>query len=207
MSEGRFLRQNWRVRDSSESASEVLEAERSSNGLIKWVATLIAKCVSSVTLWLESAHQLVPLSLLQFMSSVRMVGIGIRMAGGFKTFTDDVKAAAPQIEPTLEAALRKYDVHEDIITAFRCNCIKSQAVFIALDRTVEALQRHSRKRLGWMQGFDHKRELAQLIAAWEESKIQSETKNKVDAVALAHGEPTSLSSASRLGEHHERFLR
>ena len=36
------------------------------------------------------------------------------MAGGFKTFTDYVKAAAPQLEPTLEAALRKYDVHEDI---------------------------------------------------------------------------------------------
>ena len=31
-------------------------------------------------------------------------------------------------------------------------------------------------------------------------KIQPETKNKVDAVAWAHGEPVS-----RLGEHHERF--
>ena len=41
------------------------------------------------------------------------------------------------------------------------------------------------------QDFAHKRELAQLIAAWEESKIQSETKKKVDAVARAHGEPIS----------------
>ena len=41
------------------------------------------------------------------------------------------------------------------------------------------------------QGYAHKRELAELIAAWEESKIQSETKNKVDAVARAHGEPIS----------------
>ena len=35
------------------------------------------------------------------------------------------------------AALRKYDVHEDIITDFRCNRTGSQAVFIALDRTTE----------------------------------------------------------------------
>ena len=41
--------------------------------------------------------------------------------------------------------------------------------------------------------FANKSELAQLIATWEESKIQSETKTKVDAVAQA------------LGEHHEMF--
>ena len=34
------------------------------------------------------------------------------MAGAFKTFPDDVKATAPQLEPTLEAVLRKCDVHE-----------------------------------------------------------------------------------------------
>ena len=55
----------------------------------------------------------------------------------FTVFSDSAKAAAPQLEPTLEAALRNYDVHEDIITGFRC--IKSQAVFIALNRTVEGL--------------------------------------------------------------------
>ena len=42
--------------------------------------------------------------------------------------------------------------------------------FIALDGTAEGLTE---------------------VAAWEEGKIQTETKNKVDAVAQAHGEPIS----------------
>ena len=134
--------------------------------------------MASVTFWLESA--------LHSGHSPRAVYSARSwcwdtMAGAFKTLTDDFKAAAPQLGPTLEAALRKYGVHEDIITAFRCKRIKSRTVFIALDRTVECLTER----------FAHKRELAQLIAAWEESKIQSETKNKVDAVTRAHGEPIS----------------
>ena len=111
----------------------------------------------------------------------------------FTKFSDADKAAAPQLEPTLEAALRKYDVHEDIITGFRCNRIKSQAVFVALNRTVEGITDTLKEAFGVdpSKGFVHKRELAQLIAAWEECKIQSETKSKVDAVARAHGEPIS----------------
>ena len=111
----------------------------------------------------------------------------------FYVFSDSAKAAAPLHEPTREAALRKHDVHEGIIAGFHCNRIKSQAVFIALDRTVEGLT-ETLKEAFWVdasKGFAHKSELAQLIAAWEESKIQSETKTKVDAVARALGEPIS----------------
>ena len=66
-------------------------------------------------------------------------------------------------------------------------------MFIALDRTVEGLTETLKEALGVdaSKGFAHKRELAQLIAAWEESKIQSETNNRVDAVARANGEPIS----------------
>ena len=35
------------------------------------------------------------------------------------------------------------------------------------------------------------KEMAKVIASWKESRIQSETKAKVDAVARAHGEPVS----------------
>ena len=58
----------------------------------------------------------------------------------FTTFSDAAKAAAPQLEPTLEAALRKYDVHEDIITGFRCNRIKSQYLS-CMPATIEDLRR------------------------------------------------------------------
>ena len=67
---------------------------------------------------------------------------------GFTVFSDSAKAAAPQLEPTLEAALRKYDVHEDIITGCRCNRIKSQVAFIALDRTVEGLTETLKEAFG-----------------------------------------------------------
>ena len=53
-------------------------------------------------------------------------------------------------------------------------------------------------------GFAHRRELAQLTAAWEEGKIKSETKTEVDAVARA-SRRAHLSSARSLGEHHVRF--
>ena len=65
----------------------------------------------------------------------------------FKTFPENVQSAAPQLEPTLEAALRKYEVHEDISTGFRCKRMKSLAVFVALDRTVEGRRIRSKKRL------------------------------------------------------------
>ena len=135
--------------------------------------------MSSVTLWLESTlHSCHSPRSVYFVRS----WYWDTMAGAFKTNTDDVKAAV----------LQKYDVHDDI-TAFRCNRIRSQVVFIALDRTVEGITETLKEAFGVdaSQGFTHKRELAELIAAWEESKIQSETKNKVDAVARAHGEPIS----------------
>ena len=91
---------------------------------------------SSATLWLESAFFLVP-----FLACRPLAAYAVRsgIMASFTTFSDAAKAAALQLEPTLEAALRKYDVHEDIIPGFRCNRIKSQAVFVALDRTVEGL--------------------------------------------------------------------
>ena len=145
---------------------------------------------SSATLRLESAFFLVP-----FLACRPLAAYAVRsgIMAYFTTFSDAAKAAVPQLEPTLEAALRKYDVDEDIITGFRCNRIKSQAVFVALDRTMDGLTDTLKEAFGVdpSKGFAHKHELAQLIAAWEESKVQCETKTKVDAVSRSHGEPTS----------------
>ena len=120
-------------------AAQLLGAKRTSR-----VATLVQTSMSSATLWLESASHQSPLS------ARSLTPYAVVRVSGFMVFSDSAKAAAPQLEPTLEAALRKYDVHENIITAFRCNFVKSQAVVIALDRTVEGLTGLSKKLLGWM---------------------------------------------------------
>ena len=83
----------------------------------------------------------------------------------FTTFSDAAKAAAFQLEPTLEAALRKYDVHEDIITGFRCNRIKSQA------GRWKASPTPSRKRSVWI-AANALLTSASSHAEWEESKVQ-----------------------------------
>ena len=176
-----------RVRDSSASASEVLKAESSANLSCEGESHRTSELssyemahaggadgqtwsTSSATLWLESAFFLVP-----FLACRPLAAYAVRrgIMASFTTFSDAAKAAAPQLEPTLEAALRKYDVHEDIITGFRCNRIKSQAVFVALNRTVEGLADTLKEAFGVdpSKAFAHKRELAQHIAAWEESKI------------------------------------
>ena len=96
----------------------------------------------------------------------------VRMSG-FTIFTEDAKAAAPQ--------------------RFRCNRIKSQTVFHRAQPDSGRPHRDTQRSVWGMpaKALPTKREMAQLIAAWEESKIQSETKNRVDAVARAHGEPIS----------------
>ena len=40
--------------------------------------------------------------------------------------------------------------------------------------------------------FAHKREMSRLISAWKQARLASEAKQQVDAVAKAHGVPTTL---------------
>ena len=113
----------------------------------------------------------------------------------FCTFTVEQQGTAPHLDPSLEAVLRSHGVHDEIIMNFRCNDVLSQAVFVALDSSEEGLRSVAKDAFGidlsTEGGFIHKREMAKVIASWKESRIQSETKTKVDAVARAHGEPVS----------------
>ena len=104
--------------------------------LIKWVHIVIGKFLSSVT-----ALHSCPLS-----------PPAVLRVSGFTEFSDDAKVAAPELQPTLEAALRKY-------AQVRCprgcqhrvpfaNRIKSQAVFIALDQTVEGVTETLKEAFG-----------------------------------------------------------
>ena len=86
-------------------------------------------------------------------------------------------------------------VHDEIIMNFRCNDVLSQAVFVALDSSEEGFRSVAKDPFGIdlssEGGFSHKRKMAKVIASWKESRLQSESKANVDAVARAHGEPVS----------------
>ena len=92
---------------------------------------------------------------------------------------------APQLDPSLE---------EEVIMAFRCQEVLTSAVFVALDSNEEGLKKTT-KAFGInaeSNDFVHKREMAKLVTAWQQGKIQRETKLKVAAVSRAHGEPVSM---------------
>ena len=70
-------------------------------------------------------------------------------------------------------------------------------LLVALDTTEEAPRLICKEAFGIdpSKGFTHKRELANVVKAWKEAKVQTETKVKYDSVARAQGEPVSMLSA------------
>ena len=125
------------------------------------------------------------------------------MPAKFIEFSAEEIANAPQLEPALEGLLRSQNLHEEVITAFRCNEIVSRAVFVSLDTSIEGLTKTAETfGIKVSSGeFIHKREMAKLIAAWQQGKVDQDTKQKVDAVCKAHGEPISM-----LPEDYESLL-
>ena len=109
-------------------------------------------------------------------------------------FTDEIKAKFQPLEPAFENLLRSSNVHEDVINALRMEEISDREMFISLDPTEEGLAKSARDAFGIDpdQNFAHKKELAKLKKTWSQAKLQSEAKQKVDAVARAHGEPITM---------------
>ena len=111
----------------------------------------------------------------------------------FIDFPDEVKAKAPHLEPAQEGLLRSSNVHEEVIMAFRCKDVLSRAAIVALDTTEGLIETATAFGIKAKNGtFEHEREMAKLIAAWQQGRIQNETKVKVDAISKAHGEPVSM---------------
>ena len=106
-------------------------------------------------------------------------------------------AAAPPMDPSLEALLRSVNLCEQLITAFRVQEITDRELFVALDTSEESLRDTCKEAFGIdpSKGFAHKRELGKVIKAWNNAKVHSETKLKIDAVARSHGEPVSMLSS------------
>ena len=112
------------------------------------------------------------------------------------SFTAEQVSSAPRLEPALEALLRSHSVHENVITALRCQDILTRSVFCELDTDVAGLQKTAKEAFGIdvnadQGAFLHKKEMAKIVAAWKEGRLQSDTKAKLDAVTRAHGEPVS----------------
>ena len=118
------------------------------------------------------------------------------MAIQWVTFSAETLAAAPALEPSLESFLRSHNVHENVFTACRCQDVLTRSAFINLDSTEEGLKQTAKEAFGIdvnvpENSFPHKREMSKLISAWKEGRLQQDTKEKVDAVSRAHGEPVS----------------
>ena len=127
-------------------------------------------------------------------------------APGELGFTPEQIDAAPPIDLRLENLLRQCDVKEPVIQAFRVRGITDRFLFVALDETTEGLRNTCREALGvdTNLNFEHKLEFAKISKARSSAKIAAETKEKIDAVHRAHGEPVQ-NVGGRLGKPHPCF--
>ena len=116
----------------------------------------------------------------------------------FISFTDEQIANAPRLEPSLEGLLLSANVKPQIIDAFRVQEITSVNLMVALDSTEEGFMKTCKQafEIDTESGdFAHKREWAKLNMVWKQARITCDTKDRVDAVKRAHGEPVSFLTA------------
>ena len=92
----------------------------------------------------------------------------------------DTDATQP-LEPAFENLLRTANLHEDVISALRKEEILDRELFVALDSTEGGLAASAKDAFG----VDPSISFAQLKKVWNQVNLQ------VDAIACAHGEPTT----------------
>ena len=127
-------------------------------------------------------------------ASSLVAGVQVVPASVFIPITAEEKAAAPPMEPAMEALLRQANLHEDVIWKFRINELCDRELFVAIDRDEDGLRSTMKSDFGLDQekGFAQKREVAKVVKAWNMAKVQSEVKVKADAAARAHGVPITM---------------
>ena len=89
-------------------------------------------------------------------------------------FTPQQIGSAPPLGLGLENLLRQGDVKEAVIQAFRVRGNTDRLLFIALDDTTESLRATCKEALG------------------VDTSVTAETKQKIDAIHRAHGEPVQM---------------
>ena len=116
----------------------------------------------------------------------------------FISFAAEEVANAPRLEPSLEGLLLSANVKPQIIDAFRVQEITSVNLMVALDSTEEGFTKTCNQAFGIVtetRDFAHKREWTKLHMVWKQARITCDTKDRVDAVKRAHGEPVSFLTA------------
>ena len=109
-------------------------------------------------------------------------------------FNDETKASMQPLEPAFENLLGTANLHEGVIIELGMEEILDREMFVALDSTEEGLAKSAREEFVVDPdiSFAHKKELAKLKIAWNKAKLPADAKQKVDAVAKAHGEPITM---------------
>ena len=100
------------------------------------------------------------------------------------TFSDEIKASLQPLEPAFENLLRTANLHEDVLNALRMEEILDREMFVSLDTTEEGCAKSAKEAFGLDPEIIRK--------VWNQAKLQSEAKQKVDAVARAYGEPITM---------------
>ena len=116
----------------------------------------------------------------------------------FISFTAEEIAFAPKLEPALEGLLLSANAKQQMICAFRVQEITSTNLMVALDSTEQGFMATCKQAFGIdtkSEDFAHKREWAKLNMVWKQARITCDTKDRVDAVKRAHGEPVSFLTA------------
>ena len=115
-------------------------------------------------------------------------------APGDLGFTPHQIESCPPLDLGLENLLRQCDVKETVIQAFRVRGFPDRLLFVAIDETVEGLRSTCKEALGVdaSLNFEHKLEFAKISKAWNSAKNNAETKQKIDAIHRAHGEPVQM---------------
>ena len=98
----------------------------------------------------------------------------------FIEFTAEEVENASQLEPALEGLLRSQNLLEEIIMAYRCNEVLSRSVFVTLNTSMEGLTKTAATFGAKVESveFIHKRGMAKLISAWQQDKVEHDTKQK-----------------------------
>ena len=110
------------------------------------------------------------------------------------TVSDAQLSTAPQLEPAFEHLLRNNAAHESVISILRVNEVVDRDTFVNMFDT-ETVLKEGAADLGFnltSGGLPHKREFARVVTVWKTANVVADTKMQTDAVAKAHGVPTTL---------------
>ena len=111
-------------------------------------------------------------------SCIRRYYVELRIYG----FDSDAQlSTTPQLELAFEHLLRNSAVDESVISILRVNEVVDRDTFVNMFDTETALKDGAADR-----------EFARVVTAWKTAKVMAETKLQTDAVAKAHGVPTTL---------------